>query len=240
MSGDFYDGLSLVHVCEPLTRNIKSIRVSQDLFDDLSKSPDDWDIAQRQEITTKPPSYGDANTIINRPFEEADWFNVIGFPFTNWAASRFSDGRFGVWYGSDSVETTVYETAYHWRSGFLADAGFDTLVSHGDRESITGERKVYQVQCDAMLIDLRPRVTEYPALIHPDSYLFTQEVGSRLHHEGYPGLVNYSARCDGTNYGVLNKVVLSNPKACCSLTYRLTRNGVSVEREVGKTWMTLP
>lgn len=238
--GDFYDGLGLTHVHEALLRNIKSIRVSQDLFDDLSSSAADLDVAQRHEIATKPPSYGDANTIINRPFEEADWFNVIGFPFTRWAASRFSDGRFGIWYASDSVETTVHETVYHWRSGLLADAGFDSLVSHGDRESITGERKVYQVHCDAVLVDLRPKTKEYPDLIHPDSYQFTQEVGGRLHREGYPGLVNFSARCDGVNYGVLNKAVLSNPQACCSITYRLTRKGVSVEREVGKAWMMLP
>ena len=59
---------------------------------------------------------------IHRPFEEAEWFNAIGWPFQHWQSSRYSDGSFGAWYGADSVEATVYETAYHWYHGLLADA----------------------------------------------------------------------------------------------------------------------
>jgi len=235
----FFAGLALADVHRDLARNIKSIRISQNLFDDLSDEPADWDVAQKHELATKPPTYESPSPIIDRPFEEADWLNAIGFPFTNWAASRFCDGSFGIWYGSDLVETTVHETVYHWRNRFLADAGFDAQVRQGERASITGERKVYWVRCDAALVDLRTKAEEYPDLIHPSSYRFTRGIGARLYREGHPGLVARSARCDGENYGVLNKSVLSAPHSCCSLTYRLTREGVVVEREVGQAWMVL-
>lgn len=235
----FFAGLPLADIHQALARNIKSIRVSQDLFDDLSDDPADWRMAQNHELLTKPHHYASTATTINRPFEEADWMGAIEYPFRNWMASRFCDGGFGIWYGADTVETSIHETVYHWRKGVLVDAGFDQLVARGERESITGERKVYWVQCDAALADLRPRVTTYPDLISPDSYLFTQGIGARLKREGHPGLVTRSARCEGEIYGVLNPAVLSNPQACCALTYRLTIDGVEVEREVGQTWMKL-
>ncbi|WP_296752784.1 RES family NAD+ phosphorylase [Thiobacillus sp.] len=234
----FFAGLPLADVHQDLARNIKSIRVSQNLFDDLSDDPADWEIAQQHELATKPHTYESPNTIIDRPFEEADWLNAIKFPFRNWAASRFCDGSFGIWYGSDLVETTVHETVHHWR-GFLAEAGFDELVPQGARESITSERKVYWVRCDAALLNLSARAAEYPDLVHPTSYPFTQQIGARLHRESHPGFVTRSARCVGVNYGVLNRNVLSSPRACCSLTYRLTRDGVVVEREAEQTWMVL-
>jgi len=234
----FFAGLPLADVHQDVAHNIKSIRVSQNLFDDLSDDPADWEIAQQHELATKPHTYGSPNTIIDRPFEEADWLNAIEFPFRNWAASRFCDGSFGIWYGSDLVETTVHETVHHWRR-FLADAGFDELVPQGARESITGERKGYWVRCDAALLNLSARVAEYPDLVHPTSYQFTQQIGARLHRESHPGFVTPSARCVGENYGVLNRNVLSSPRACCSLTYRLTGEGVMVEREAGQTWMVV-
>ena len=77
------------------------------------------------EDDVKPPLYRSRTLIIHRPFEDAEWFNAIVWPFKHWRASRFSGGTYGVWYGSDMVETTVYESAYHWYRRLLADAGFD-------------------------------------------------------------------------------------------------------------------
>lgn len=227
-----FAGLGLADVHDDLARNIVSLRVSENLFDDLSADPAEQAQALRWELAGKPPLYGGEPPVIHRPFEEAAWFEAIGFPFRNWAASRYSDGRFGVWYGADSVETTVHETVHHWRHGLLADAGFD-------QDGVSIERKVYRVRCDAALIDLRSRVSDYPALVHPDDYSFAQQVGARLHREGHPGLVNRSARCAGDVYGVLNPAVLSQPRAACYLTYRLEGGAVVVEREPGREWLRL-
>jgi len=105
-----------------VARNIVSLRESQDLFDDLTEDPAEWLLAQKVEGEVKPPPYRSRTPLIDRPFEDAEWFNAIAWPVKNWQASRFSDGTFGVWYGSESVETTVYESAYHWYKGLQCGA----------------------------------------------------------------------------------------------------------------------
>jgi hypothetical protein len=137
------------------------------------------------------------------------------------------------------VETTVYETVHHWRYSFLADAGFDDLVTRGTRDSITGERKMYWVRYDAALLDLRARAAEYPDLVHPTRYHFTQQIGARLHRESHPGFVTPSARCEGENYGGLNRNVLSSPPCLLFPEVPADPGGVVVEREAGQTWMVL-
>ena len=58
-----------------LLRNIKSIRKTQNLFDDLSEDPADQNIAIQTELDTKLPFYTDI-PIIKRPYEEAKIFNA--------------------------------------------------------------------------------------------------------------------------------------------------------------------
>ena len=214
-------------------RNIVSIRQSQDLFDDLSGNPNDWTLAHQVELQAKPPHYQSSVPIIDRPFEDAEWFNAITWPFKNWQSSRFSDGSYGVWYGSDTVETTVYESAYHWYHGLLRDAGFD-------RELVFAERKVYSVRCSAALLDFRQTWEDHPELLHRTDYSFAQSVGARIHREGHPGLLVPSVRrTDGKNVAVFNANVLSNPRLHCQLTYHLRGEHILVERQPGETWMSL-
>jgi len=225
--------LVLADVQRDLARNIVSLRQSQDLFDDLASDPADWEIAQEVEEAVKPPTYRSHMPVIHRPFEDAQWFNAIGWPFRNWQASRFSDGSYGVWYGSDSIETTVYETAYHWFRGLLTDAGFD-------REPVVAERKVYAVACEAALLDFREATSEYPDLLHPSDYAFPQMVGARIHREGHPGILIQSVRRPkGENAAIFNPAVLSDPRMKCQLTYRLEDERIIVEKQPGKTWLKL-
>ena len=103
-----FSKLTLADVHQDVARNIVSLRQSQDLFDDLTGDPAEWLLAQRVEDEVKPPLYRSPTPVIDRPFEDAQWFNAIGWPFRHWQASRFSDGSYGVWYGAESVETTLY------------------------------------------------------------------------------------------------------------------------------------
>jgi hypothetical protein len=223
--------LTLTDVHRSVIRNVVSIGSSQDLFDDLTNNPAEWALAQQVEDEVKPPLYVSRTPVIHRPFEDAAWANAIGWPFKHWQRSRFSDGTFGVWYGCDSAETSVYETAYHWFNGLLSDAGFEN-------ERVIGERKLYDVSCDAALLDLRPLTTQHPALMHPSDYSSTQSVGARLHREGHPGLVTTSVRyTPGHNYVVFNPAVLSNPRLHCQLTYRLDGQHIVVEKQPGVIWM---
>jgi hypothetical protein len=229
-----FSQLCLTEVHQAIFRNIVSIHPSQDLFDDLSNDPAEWALAQQVEDQVKPPSYQSSTPNIYRPFEDAHWCNAIEWPFKHWQESRFSDGSFGVWYGCDSVETTVYETAYHWLKKFLTDAGFQ-------HEKVVAQRKVYEVQCDAALLDFRPLITSHPELLDKSDYHYAQSVGARLHKEGHPGLLTASARITAsTNYAILNAQILSNPKMHCQVRYQLEADHILIEKMPGDRWLTIP
>lgn len=228
-----FAGLRLADTHSDLYRNIVSLRVTENLFDDLSDNPNDWQQAIDIELQSQPATYISNTPIIHRPFEESAWNEAIGFPFREWSRSRYSDGSFGVWYGSDTLETTIYETVHHWRNSLLADAGFTA-------SGITIERRVHLVRCDAALIDLRSLVNQHQILVSATDYTVTQQVGGRLHREGHPGLVTASARCAGDVYAVFNQVVLSNPRTSSYLTYTTTDNGVDIEQTPGELLLTIP
>lgn len=225
--------IKLADIHQDVARNIVSLRESQDLFDDLTDDPAEWLLAQKVEDEVKPPLYASRTPLIDRPFEDAQWFNAIQWPFKHWQTSRFSDGSFGVWYGSESVETTVYESAYHWYRGLLSDAGFEQMA-------VIAERKVYWVACNAALLDFRQAAEMQLDLLHPSDYTFCQTVGSRIHREGHPGLLTQSVRRPaGENLAIFNPAVLSNPRHNCQLTYRLDGGQIVVEKQPGATWIAL-
>ena len=214
-----------------LVRNIPTIRESQQLFDDLSADAADWDVAIAAEAATRIPT--DA-PVVTRPF---DYGSVISYTFdaAHWQATRFSDGtRYGVWYGSTSVETTVYETAWHWYR-FVCDS-FAAL----DRVVVT-DRRAFDVRCDALLIDLRGKERAHPQLVSRTSYAFTQRLGRYVHEQDLNGLIVGSARCDGTNAAIFKPGRLSNPRDRSFLTYRLNpaRDTFVAERTAGRKWLRL-
>lgn len=228
-----FSQLTLADVHQDVARNIVSLGQSQDLFDDLTTDPAGWVLAQRVEDEVKPPPYRSHTPVIHRPFEDAEWFNAITWPFENWQSSRFSDGSYGVWYGAESVETTVHESAYHWYRGLLCDAGYES-------EAVIAERKVYSVACDAALLDFRKAALEHTDLLHPSDYSFPQSVGARIHREGHPGLLIQSVRRPGgENMAIFNPGVLSNPRHNCQLTYRLEGKQIAVEKHPGEAWLSL-
>ncbi|OYV78689.1 MAG: hypothetical protein B7Z65_09210 [Ferrovum sp. 21-44-67] len=228
-----FSHLALADIHQDVARNIVSLLQSQDLFDDLTDDPAEWLLAQKVEDEIKPPPYRSRTPVIDRPFEDAEWFNAIIWPFNHWQTSRFSDGTFGVWYGSESIETTVYESAYHWYRGLLTDAGFE-------RTTVVAERKVYSVACNAALLDFRKSAEDHPDLLHPSDYAYCQSVGSRIHREGHPGLLTQSVRRPaGTNVAIFNADILSNPRHNCQLTYRLEGDQIMVEKQPGVEWVRL-
>ncbi len=212
-----------------LLRNIKGIRVSQDLFDDLARDAADTEVAITAESGTRIPSPA---PLITRPF---DYGTVITYPFAphNWHATRYSDGlEYGVWYGALELETTVYETLYHWHR-FVTD-------SFSTGKEIIGERRVFQVRCEAILIDLR-KVVE-PHLVDRNEYAFTQQLGRYLWKRAQSGLLAPSARGPGTCAPIFRPEALSDVRDVCFLTYRLRGNAAIVERTPGEPWLgiTIP
>jgi hypothetical protein len=216
---------------DDLVRNIPGIRQSQSLFDDLSPDPADWAIAIAAEGAERIPT---AAALISRPF---DYGTVISYSFDSarWQATRYSDGiAYGVWYGSLDVGTTVYETAWHWYR-FVTDS-----YPAEDRE-IVSERRVFDVRCDALLIDLRGRETAHPDLVSRKSYAFTQRIGRYVHEQGLNGLLAPSARCEGVNAAIFKAERLSKVRDRTFLTYRLNalRDTFVAERTPGRKWIRL-
>ena len=220
-----------VEIHRDLVRNIPGIRRSQDLFDDLSDDPDDWAVAVAAESTARIDT---PSAVVTRPF---DYGTVITYTFdsAHWQATRFSDGRrYAVWYGSMDVATTVYETAFHW-SRFVRES----FAGH-DR-AIRTERRLFDVRCDAMLIDLRGKEKAYPGLVDRKSYAFSQQVGSHAHEQGQNGFLVRSARCDGVNAAIFRPERLADVRDKLFLTYRFNpaRDQLVVERVQGRAWLKL-
>lgn len=228
MQADVFSANADFH--DDLVRNIPGIRQSQHLFDDLSDDAADWAIAIAAEAAQRLST---PSALITRPF---DYGTVISYTFesAHWQATRFSDGsQYGVFYGSLDVATTVYETAWHWYR-FVLDS-----FAEDDREIVT-DRRVLDVRCDALLIDLRGKEVRYPGLIDRNSYAFTHQVGRYVHDQGINGLLVRSARCDGSNAAVFAPERLSNPRDRSFLTYRLNprRDAFRAERTPGRRWLS--
>ncbi len=227
MTNELFDGLTVLNFRDDIYRNIVSLRESQDLFDDLTDLEDGRQAAINLEVASGPFIYSITQPIIERPFEEATYNEAVRFPFQNWSKTRYSDGSFGVWYGAASLETSIYETVYHWQQ-FLDDAGWASL------DGVAIGRKVYCVICEAVLLDFRSKIDRFPGLVDKNSYHYTQQIGARIHHEGQPGVVTRSARCGGETFAIFNSRVLSAPRPSCFLTYRQEERTVVVERQLGE------
>lgn len=221
------------HLCDfrqDVFRNIVSLRETEDLFDDINDDDDQNSaVACQAEMEVKaelPPG------IIFRGFH----YNVaIGYPFETqpFMQTRYGDGRYGVWYGSLAFETTIYESAYHMIKRVRAIEGVT--------ETVVRERAVYQVFCQALLLDLSEKAQNFPQLLEND-YSFTQRIGARVQREGHPGLLAPSARLLGeTNVVVFKPDVLSNVRNHSYLTYELdpVAGQIVVSRQEGDRFLTL-
>jgi hypothetical protein len=215
-----------------ICRNIVSLRKSIDLFDDLTDGDEELSaVAIEAEMRVKKSLEYTPPGTIYRGFH---YSTAIVYPFERepFMATRYGDGTYGVWYGSLEFETTLYETAYHM---FRTE-----LAVEGIQEIIIRERAVYDVNCFAILIDLRGKKKRFSQLVS-DDYEFTHQIGRRLHREGHPGVLVPSARCRGVNAAIFNPSVLNNPRVRCYLTYyfdplKLT---IEVERQPSEIIMSI-
>lgn len=214
-------------------RNIVSLRQSRHLFDSLCDTAWERELLVRFEGQIKP--FTAQVPLIYRPYEFAErvnqWVNAIHYPYDHPAESRFSRGEFGVWYGADTLQTSIYETAHHFRQSLL-----DLQNMHFDG-TIVRHRRVHQVSLQATLLDLRPVLVDQPRVYdHPSDYSAPQALGAEAHRQGFPGFLTCSARVPvpgrGEIVAVMKPDLLHNPRNHCYLTYHYDprRDRIDVKR----------
>lgn len=207
----------LINFDDTVLRNTVGITFDSTVFNDLSDEPNDWEKAQ----TLSQENLSAKLAVNNMVYHAIEYI----FDQDTWLPSRFSNGTFPVWYGSLELETTFFETGFHWKHTLLADAGFLKKTF-----PIYATRTVFNTPCVSTLIDLREKIRDYPFLVQPDigQYQQTQQVGLKLSKEGFPGLMTSSARKPrGINVAVFNKKILQHPKHHDNYLYEISPDNPS-------------
>jgi len=112
---------------------------------------------------------------------------MAAFTHLNPDGSRFSDGSFGVFYAGKDRATAIAETRYH-HGRFLAATG---------EGSMHLPMRLYHVDIDTKLHDLRLDGVVDPKVNDPDNYLVSRQVGAALRASGANGVAYRSVRQPG-------------------------------------------
>ncbi|WXL27972.1 RES family NAD+ phosphorylase [Ectopseudomonas mendocina] len=160
------------------------------LFDDVA-SAEDFDVLYMAQALTNPRIQVELGNLSLIPREEIPFgikgCNYATGPFThvNPDGSRFSDGRFGVLYIADELETAIAEVSYHqtlyWPQ--VPDLHYDRFVFRGLRCTFN----------QGGMLDLSA-VPLSDAIYSPDDYSASRGVGIKAREEGVPGLRYCSVR----------------------------------------------
>jgi hypothetical protein len=109
---------------------------------------------------------------------------MAAFTHVNTEGSRFSDGRYGMFYAANDRATAIAETRHH-HARFLA-------ATRQGPQHLT--MRLYHVKVDAKLHDLRPPGAVPAAVYDPDDYGAARALGAGLRAAGSAGVVFHSVR----------------------------------------------
>lgn len=112
---------------------------------------------------------------------------MAAFTHLNPVGDRFTDGSYGVFYAGLRLATVIAETRYH-RTCFLEAT---------DEPAQELDMRVYAVDLDATLHDIRGQRDALPALYDPASYAIAQDTAPKLRDIGSGGMVYQSVRDPG-------------------------------------------
>ncbi len=130
--------------------------------------------------------------------------------------SRFSDGSYGIYYASKTLETAIAETRYH-RAQFLSS----TKEEPGEIDM-----RVYIGEIIKPLHDVRS--SEYDFLLDSDNWALSQQFGLRMKQDGSWGLVYPSVRDSGGEcIAAMRPPAISIPRQGPHLSYHW--NGKTID-----------
>lgn len=158
------------------------------LFDRVA-DPADLDAIYELEALTNPRLRDEVGALQLVPPEDrvsGPGTNAIMAAFThlNPEGSRFTDGSFGVFYAARDLDTAIAETVHHAA----------IFMSRTKEAPQILDRRVYQVDLDGDLHDIRGRQAEMAAVYAPDDYAGGQQLARTLRAAGSNGLAYSSVR----------------------------------------------
>ena len=109
---------------------------------------------------------------------------MAAFTHLNPDGDRFTNGSYGVFYAGNTLETAVAETRYH-RTNFM-------LATQEQAQEL--DMRVYAVDLDAELHDIRHLRETHDAYYHETNYTVSQELAAGLREAGSNGIVYQSVR----------------------------------------------
>lgn len=117
---------------------------------------------------------------------------MSAFTHLNPLGSRFSDGKFGVFYAARERETAIAETRFHSESFMRA--------TKEDAKYL--QMRLYTVQVVGPVADVRLACKSEPEILSKESYSYAQHKGILLRSEGangvlYPSVRNPGGECIG-------------------------------------------
>jgi hypothetical protein len=156
---------------------------------DRVADPEDFEALAQLEGLTNPRLREELGVLAGIPRER--WLTGPGstpvmaaFTHINAEGSRFSDGRFGVFYAARTLETAIRETVFH-RERFLARTREPAMQI---------QMRSYQCTINCPLHDLRGG---YPSAHDPDDYRASQKLAAGLRAANSNGVVYDSVRHPG-------------------------------------------
>lgn len=147
---------------------------------------------------------------------------MAAFTHFNPQGDRFTDGTFGAFYASRSLETAIAETEHH-RIAFMQ-------ATAEPAQEI--DMRVYAADLLADLHDIRGMRDNHPDYYHPADYSGSQNLASRLRTSGSDGILYQSVRHDGGECAaVFRPRHLSNCRQERHLCYVWDGSGISMVYE---------
>ncbi|MDA8128657.1 MAG: RES family NAD+ phosphorylase [Betaproteobacteria bacterium] len=175
----------------PAYRVIPSRFPAIGLFERVA-SPEDFDALYALEAMTNDrlrDEVGDISLVPadERLFGPGSTCIMAAFTHPNPQGSRFSDGRYGVFYCARKRDTAIAETRHH-AARFM----------EATREPpMRLQMRLYAVQARGEAVDLREAARSDPRIVDPDGYGHTQAIGRSLRAAGAHGIVYPSVRHPG-------------------------------------------
>ena len=135
---------------------------------------------------------------------------MAAFTHLNPVGSRFSDGTYGVFYAANNLDTAIAETRHH-RERFLSATA---------QRRMELDMRVYLVDLDGELHDLRGQMASQPLIYHNDNYVAGQHLARTLREAGSNGVAYDSVRRSGGECAaVFRPPLLSNARQERHLCY---------------------